>query len=230
MQAGSGLIVVMLSLSCSLISAGQVVDISWAAEQRKTRQPIDVALRDDVLTVNAQGARLSDVLQAISEVVGFNLRLRGELNVPTTASFSLEVGEAIKQLVGRRSLMMQYAVPTESGTRRLIGVAVYQGTGDLESSVDVNRTSSRQAVGSVQDRTPTAKLIATPPEDGKITDGGEIVDSTVADTGEPTPEEAYVEEVCSDDARLDECALAYEDAYPSESMVGPNANFASSRK
>ena len=211
-QASSNVMTVILCLSCSILAAGPAVDISCAAAQPKTRQPLDVALQDAVLTVDSQGVPLSDVLEAVSTVVGFDLKLRGEFHTATTVNLRAPVGEAVKQLVGRHSLLMRYGEADESGARRLIGVAVYQGADDVEPGVDASQASIRQRTADMEE--PNGRAVKLPIASAQDIVGTGVDEGTGpgGDTAAPTPEEAYIEEVCSGDATLDKCAEAYEAA------------------
>ena len=167
-------LLVLFGLSCAIPMVGSPAKVSLAAEQSNNREAMDVMLRDGVLTLDLRDAPLSDVLQAISEVAGFELTLKGDLSTPTTESFSLALVEAIKRLVGRKSLLMQFALADGPGDPRLTRVFVYGAGGGVHS------------VGRIEHAEPSG-------------------------ASDVSPEEAYLEEVCADETRIEECQQAHQD-------------------
>jgi hypothetical protein len=165
---------VLFGLSCAITMVGAAAKVSLAAEPSDNREAMEVALRDGILTLGLRDAPLSDVLEAISEIAGFELTLKGDLSTPTTESFSLTLVEAIKRLVGRKSLLMQFASANGPGDPRVTRVFVY-GTG------------------------------------GGVHKVGRLEHAELSGASEVSPEEAYLEELCADETRTDECQQAYQD-------------------
>jgi hypothetical protein len=185
----------LLGLGCSIALAGPVWRADAAAEQPD--KVVGVRLRDGILTANLHEAPLRDVLRTISEVAGFQLDLRGDLSTPLTQSFSLPLDEGIRRLVGRNSLLMSYASANGRGAGRLLIVSV------LGASADVH-TLSRVAVPAMATDSPefSPEEVAKEPE----LNAPDIADGDF----EVSPEDEYLEEVCADVTRTEECQSAFE--------------------
>lgn len=79
------------------------------------RADIALDLKDNMLTLNADGAALGDVLRAIAEVAAFETTLSGDLTAPVEASFTrMPVDEALKRLLRGITHAEQYH-PAEPG-------------------------------------------------------------------------------------------------------------------
>jgi hypothetical protein len=216
-------LLVLFVLSCSItMGVGSPVTASFAAEQLNNRETMDVTLRGGILTLDLRDAPLSDVLQAISEVAGLELTLKGDLSTPTTGSFSLALVEAIKRLVGRKSLLMQFAPTDGPGDSRLTRVFVYGTGGGVRrvGRVEHAALSDAAAVSPEEayleevcaDETRTEECRQAYQDYGMVEDEvpGEA-DLPAADTSDVSPEEAYLEEVCADETRTEECRKAYQE-------------------
>ena len=99
--------------------------LALAVEAEAGPAVVEVAIQGELLTLDAQGAPLAAVLEAIAAEVGFALVVRGDLDRSVTQSFeSLAVDRAIRRLVGRDSLMMRYAREPPA-RRQVVEVRVY---------------------------------------------------------------------------------------------------------
>lgn len=187
-------LVVLFGLSGPM-THGQAAQNDLVAEKSNNRTTIEMELQDSVLTIRARDAPLHALLRTISKAADFELGLKGDLVTPITDSFRLGIGEAIKRLVGRNGLVMQYAPADGGGAPRLTRVYVYGPYRDTESS-----------------REPAEKEPSPPLKEVTETGNSELAASH-EDASGVSPEEAYLEEVCADDARIEECRHAYQTVY-----------------
>lgn len=187
-------LVVLFGLGCS-ITPGQAAQDDLAAEKSSNRTTIEMELQDSVLTVRARDAPLHALLRTISEAADFDLGVKGDLVTPITDSFRLSIGEAIQRLVGRNGLVMQYARADGGGVPRLTRVDVYGPYRDIEGSSEA------------------AAMEPSPPPKEVIETGNSELAASYEDTSGVSPEEAYLEEICADDARIEACRQAYQTVY-----------------
>jgi hypothetical protein len=82
-----------------------------------TPSALEVRVSQGLVTLEARGARLEDVLRALATRAGFELELRGDLSATVTRSFTdVPLDRAIQRLVRGQSLGFVYA-PDAAGVR-----------------------------------------------------------------------------------------------------------------
>ncbi len=71
--------------------------------------PIEVKVREGLLTLDARNAPLADILLTIGEKADFTVDIRGDLSTPVTVSFTdVPLDKVISWLIGNNSWVMIY--------------------------------------------------------------------------------------------------------------------------
>ncbi len=105
--------IILMSVLFGLALDGGSV-LADAAKAETPTALIGVQVREGLLTVDARGAPLADILRAIGEKAGFSVIIRGDLSTPVTRSLSdIPLENAIRRLVGENSWVMIYR-PSDS--------------------------------------------------------------------------------------------------------------------
>ena len=105
-------IILMSMLFGVALDGGSV--LADAAKAETPTALIEVKVREGLLTFNARGAPLADVLRAIGEKADFTVIIRGNLSTPVTRSLSdIPLEKAISRLVGENTWLMIYR-PSDS--------------------------------------------------------------------------------------------------------------------
>lgn len=100
--------VIIISSPGALALDGQSV-LATAAKVEPVTAPIEVKIREGLLTVNARDAPLADVLRTIGEIAGFKVVIRGDLSTAVTKSFAdVPLDKVISRLIGKNSWIMIY--------------------------------------------------------------------------------------------------------------------------
>ena len=127
-------------LSAIFISAHARPFGAAAADLRSSdpQSGIQVKIESGLLTLDVDGAPLSEVLRSISEQAGFKLLLKGDLNRPTSLAFSnLPLHRALRRVLGRTPyLTVQDPNSSSSENGSLLEVRVY-GAGQGQSRAPV---------------------------------------------------------------------------------------------
>ena len=106
-------------------TAGLIADRASAG----TSCLLQVTAERGLLTVDALGAPLNEVLRAIGQQAGLRVSVDGDLNDPVTQSFrQLPLGEGIRRLTRGHSLSLVYASDRGLGAPALTAVHVYTGS------------------------------------------------------------------------------------------------------
>jgi len=106
-------------------AAGEIINL----EAEAGAAVVAVALQGERLTLDARGAPLAAVLEAIAAEVGFALVVRGDLDRSVTQSFErLALDRAIRRVVGRDALLMMRYARAPPG-RQLVEVHVRAASG-----------------------------------------------------------------------------------------------------
>ncbi len=109
---GRARIILMSMLFGLALDGGSV--LADAAKAETPTALIEVKVREGLLTVNARGVPLAEVLRAIGEKAGFTVIIRGNLSAPVTRSLSdIPLEKAIKRLIGENTWFMIYR-PSDS--------------------------------------------------------------------------------------------------------------------
>ncbi len=87
------------------------------AEVEPPAAPIEVKVREGLLTLDARNAPLADILLTIGEKADFTVDIRGDLSTSVTVSFTdVPLDKVISWLIGNNSWVMIYGT---SGSRAL---------------------------------------------------------------------------------------------------------------
>ena len=123
--------VILVSMLFGLALDGQSV-LADAAKVEPATAPIEVKIREGLLTVNAQDAPLADVLRTIGEKAGFKVVIRGDLSTSVTKSFAdVPLDKVISRLIGKNSWIMIYG-PSD-GDGRVSGPSELQVYGSRDT-------------------------------------------------------------------------------------------------
>ena len=135
--------VILVSMLFGLTLDGGSV-LADAAKVEPATAPIEVKIREGLLTVNARGASLADVLRVIGEKAGFTVIIRGNLSTPVTSSFAgVPLDKAIRRLIGRNSWIMIYGLSDGDGRVSVPSELQVYGSRDTETATVMQPTATK---------------------------------------------------------------------------------------
>ena len=117
------------------------------ATAEQAEDVLNVNFQDGLLTVNAQNRTLEQVLYAIGEKAGIEVNINGKLSSqPSTWSIvNIPLSEAIKRLVGRHNMVMNYgSLDDEKPGRRINKLWVFGYTKVTANSNNFQREIDRE--------------------------------------------------------------------------------------
>jgi hypothetical protein len=120
----------LLALAVSLVCRWPVENTVRAEERAGDASPAPVVRFDDgKLSVDAHDVELSELLQQIAGLVGFQLTTTGQLRRVTAIFSDVPLEEGLRRLVQDHELMLVYRPPGNGRTgAKLVGAHVFAGT------------------------------------------------------------------------------------------------------
>ena len=104
----------------------------------------EVALRHDLLSVQAIDVPLAELLRAIGAEASFEVIIKGDLSAPVTWSFTdAPVDKALRRLLRNANSVLIHAPARDGGAGLLVELRVWPGHGDAAASAASCTTTAR---------------------------------------------------------------------------------------